>query len=121
MQEVHLGHSREIRRKSITYLKKEMEIDYHEVDIATLYNRYGSHQTVGLTTDQVKRNREKYGVNQLTPPKMEPLWLKFIKTLFGGFQLLLWVGGILSFAAYMALALTQSDPAPDNVKKHIKV
>jgi len=43
MQEVHLGHSAEVRRKSISYLKKELEIDYHEVEIATLYNRFGSH------------------------------------------------------------------------------
>jgi hypothetical protein len=43
MQEVHLGHDPVLRKKSVSYLKKEMEIDYHEVDINTLYNRYGSH------------------------------------------------------------------------------
>lgn len=43
MQEVHLGHDPLVRRKSVSYLKKEMEIDYHEVEINTLFNRYGSH------------------------------------------------------------------------------
>ena len=43
MNEVHLGHSQDIRRKSLTYLKKELEIDYHEIPIETLYNRLGSH------------------------------------------------------------------------------
>lgn len=65
----------------------------------------------------MKRNREKYGVNQLTPPKKEPLWLKFIKTLVGGFQLLLWTGGILSFAAYITQYLSMGSPPPDNVKQ----
>ncbi|ODN05419.1 Sodium/potassium-transporting ATPase subunit alpha [Orchesella cincta] len=115
MQEVHLGHSKDIRRKSITYLKKELEIDYHEVDIGTLYNRYGSHPDSGLSEDQVRRNREKYGINQLTPPKKEPTWLKFIKTLVGGFQLLLWVGGILSLIAYVTQYIQTGDPPPDNL------
>ncbi|CAL8075214.1 unnamed protein product [Orchesella dallaii] len=115
MQEVHLGHSKDIRRKSISYLKKELEIDYHEVDIGTLYNRFGSHPDSGLSGDQVKRNREKYGMNQLTPPKKEPLWLKFIKTLVGGFQLLLWVGGILSLIAYGTQYFQAGTPPPDNL------
>lgn len=55
MQEVHLGHSKDIRRKSITYLKKELEIDYHEVDIGTLYNRYGSHPTSVSTSPKIRK------------------------------------------------------------------
>lgn len=135
MQEVHLGHDPLVRRKSVSYLKKEMEIDYHEIEINTLFNRYGSHPSnvsdnllscllpgfltlsfQGLELEQVDKNREKYGRNELTPPKMEPMWMKFIKTLVGGFQLLLWVGSILSFAAYIAQSFQSGDPPPDNVR-----
>jgi hypothetical protein len=35
----------------------------------------------GLELTQVDKNREKYGGNALTPPKTEPLWIKFLKTL----------------------------------------
>ncbi|CAG7834151.1 unnamed protein product [Allacma fusca] len=115
MNEVHLGHSVDIRRKSLTYLKKELEIDYHEIPIETLYNRLGSHPFQGLDDSQVKRNLEKYGKNQLTPPKKDPLWLKFVKTLVGGFQLLLWAGSFLSFAAYITQCFQKTDPPSDNL------
>lgn len=70
----------------------------------------------GLDTPQVDKNQDKYGSNQLTPPKAEPMWLKFMKTLFGGFQLLLWAGSVLSFAAYIAQCFQSADPPSDNVR-----
>ncbi len=33
----------------------------------------------GLTTAQVQQNREKYGVNVLTPPEKDPLWKQFLE------------------------------------------
>ncbi len=35
-------------------------------------------QRQGLTTGQVKANRQKYGTNLLTPPKREPWWQQFL-------------------------------------------
>src|SRR5687768_423628 len=58
---------------------------------------------------------KKYGKNELTPPEKEPLWLTFIKTLVGGFQLLLWAGSILSFGAYIAQVMQSSNPPHDNL------
>ena len=69
----------------------------------------------GLDDGQVQRNVEKYGKNELTPPKKDPTWLKFIKTLVGGFQLLLWAGSFLSFAAYVAVCFQSDNPPSDNV------
>ena len=37
-----MGQGADVRRRSLGYLKKELEIDYHEVPIGTLYNRYGT-------------------------------------------------------------------------------
>lgn len=45
MQQVHLGHSKDIQKRSADYLKKKLEIDYHQVEIGLLYNRYRSHPT----------------------------------------------------------------------------
>lgn len=42
MQEVHLGHDPIVRRKSVMYLKKQLEIDYHQMDVVELYTRYGT-------------------------------------------------------------------------------
>lgn len=33
----------------------------------------------GLTDEQVKESRLKYGVNILTPPQKEPLWKQFLE------------------------------------------
>ena len=65
-------------------------------------------------------NLGKFGKNELTPPDKEPLWLTFLKTLTGGFQLLLWAGSFLSFGAYVAQALQIENPPPDNVKFNLK-
>ena len=43
---------------------------------------------------------EEHGLNQLTPPKTTPEWVKFCQCLFSGFAMLLWFGAILCFLAY---------------------
>ena len=69
----------------------------------------------GLGEEQIRRNAEMYGRNELTPPKKESTIIVFIKTLMGGFQLLLWAGSALSFAAYIAQSFQMDDPPEDNV------
>ena len=55
------------------------------------------------------------GLNELTPPKTTPEWVKFCKNLFGGFAMLLWTGSILCFIAY-AISVSSLDDAPkDNL------
>jgi len=63
----------------------------------------------------VKSNQEKYGLNCLTPPPTTPEWVKFLKNLFGGFALLLWIGAILCFVAYFIQATTMESPPDDNL------
>jgi len=41
-----------------------------------------------------------YGLNELTPPLTTSEWIKFGRTLVGGFALLLWAGAILCFGSY---------------------
>ncbi len=47
---------------------------------------------------------EEHGLNELTPPKRDPWWLRFIKSVFGGFfNILLWFGYVLCFIARQEL------------------
>ena len=54
-------------------------------------------------------------MNCLTPPPTTPEWVKFLKNLFGGFAMLLWLGAILCFVAYFIQATTMEQPPDDNL------
>lgn len=69
----------------------------------------------GLTHAQAKFNLERDGPNTLTPPKETPEWIKFCKTMFGGFAMLLWIGCVLCMIAYTIQAFTSEEPADDNL------
>lgn len=69
----------------------------------------------GLSPERAKEILLRDGPNCLTPPKTTPEWVKFCKTLFGGFSMLLWIGAILCFIAYGIQAGTYDDPPGDNV------
>uniref|UniRef100_A0A8C8SWL2 Sodium/potassium-transporting ATPase subunit alpha-2 n=1 Tax=Pelusios castaneus TaxID=367368 RepID=A0A8C8SWL2_9SAUR len=55
----------------------------------------------GLTNTQAAEILVQDGPNALTPPPTTPEWVKFCRQLFGGFSILLWIGAILCFLAYM--------------------
>lgn len=69
----------------------------------------------GLSHAQAKANLERDGPNSLTPTKETPEWVKFCKTMFGGFAMLLWIGCGLCFIAYSIQASTSDEPADDNL------
>ena len=48
----------------------------------------------GLTASQVVENREKYGVNILTPPAKEPLWKQFLDKFRDPLILVLLIAGL---------------------------
>jgi sodium/potassium-transporting ATPase subunit alpha len=96
-------------------LKKELEVDVHKIPIEEVYRRFGTNPTTGLTPAQVKASQEKHGLNCLTPPPTTPEWVKFLKNLFGGFAMLLWLGAVLCFVAYGIQATTMEQPPDDNL------
>lgn len=69
-----------------------------------------------MTSAQAKEFLARDGPNALTPPKTTPEWIKFCRNLFGGFALLLWIGGVLCFVAYIIQATSVEEPADDNVR-----
>ena len=69
----------------------------------------------GLTSHQVQANLIEYGPNVLTPIRSMSKWVRLVKNLFGGFNLLLWIGTFLCFAAFSVEVSTKELPQYDNV------
>ncbi|KAH9508727.1 hypothetical protein Btru_049745 [Bulinus truncatus] len=87
--------------RDLNALKSELELDEHKITLQELMTRYQIKDVqTGLTKAQAAENLKKYGYNTLTPPKTTPMWVKFLKTMFTGFSLLLWLGSALCFVAY---------------------
>ena len=42
LHQLHVGHNENVRRKSMSYLKKELAIDYHQIPLESLYHRLGT-------------------------------------------------------------------------------
>ncbi|CAF4096352.1 unnamed protein product [Adineta steineri] len=80
--------------------RSRLEQDVHIIPLQELYNRYHTDPRTGLTSGAVPDARAQYGDNKLEPPKQPSyVWLLF-KELFMGFNIILWVAGILAFLAY---------------------
>merc|ERR1711971_1241792 len=94
---------------------KELEVNDHRLSPEELYKKYKCNPETGLTASQAKANLERDGPNALTPPPTTPEWIKFCKTLFGGFSCLLWLGALLCYLAYGIQATTLEEPPDDNL------
>ncbi|XP_077300641.1 sodium/potassium-transporting ATPase subunit alpha-like isoform X2 [Arctopsyche grandis] len=101
--------------ENLNNLKQELDIDFHKIALDELYQRFQTNPDNGLSSAKAKENLERDGPNALTPPKQTPEWVKFCKTLFGGFALLLWAGSILCFIAYGIQISTVEEPTRDNL------
>jgi len=86
--------------RKMSNLKKELEMNHHQVELSELARTLETNLESGLTDEVAARNLARDGPNALTPPKQTPEWLKFCQQLFGGFSMLLWVGATLCFIAY---------------------
>ena len=95
---------KEINKKEANgELKRAYKTLAHTFDKKTLSIEYKTNLTNGLSTDQVKTSLSdpNIGYNELTPPKRDPEWLRFLKCTFDNLlSILLSVGAVLSFIAY---------------------
>ncbi len=102
-------------KKDLENLKKELVLDVHIISTEALFGRLNADPTSGLTTVQAKARLLENGPNELTPPATTSEWVRFCKQLFGGFQILLWIGAFLCLLAF-GIQITQFDSPPlDNV------
>ncbi|CAF0735401.1 unnamed protein product [Brachionus calyciflorus] len=94
---------RKMSKEEINDLKKEIDVDEHKISMEELCARYQTSLENGLTETQAKVMLEKNGPNALTPPKQTPEIVKFLKQMTSGFSLLLWLGSLFSFIAFIIL------------------
>jgi len=104
------------KEERLSGLKKELDVIDHKLDIEEVYKKYGTKDVeFGLTDAQVAAGIEKYGKNQLSPPKTTPTWVRFLRTMFSGFALLLWGGSALCFIASLVTYLDSGTIDTDNI------
>jgi len=96
-------------------LKKELEMDQHTAPLEEILRRLETDPQKGVTDAIAERNLARDGPNALTPPKTTPEWVKFLKQLFGGFAMLLWIGAVLCFFAYGIRTINEEDPSLDEL------
>lgn len=90
-------------------LKQELIMDEHRVPVDELYARYSTDPSTGLSSEQARVYLNRDGSNELTPPPEIPEVLKFLKQLFGGFQIVLWVGSVVCLVAYILQVISCSE------------
>mmetsp|Transcript_14473 Transcript_14473/g.29165 ORF Transcript_14473/g.29165 Transcript_14473/m.29165 type:complete len:1142 (-) Transcript_14473:212-3637(-) len=74
--------------------------DEHYIPMDELCSRLGTDLEKGMTNEAHQAALEKWGLNELTPPK-EKFWLLvLLEHMTGFFSLLLWAAAILCFIAY---------------------
>ncbi|XP_022920711.2 sodium/potassium-transporting ATPase subunit alpha-like [Onthophagus taurus] len=88
---------RQLSRLRLERFKREVVSDSHSITIDELCARLSTNVESGLTEAKAKELLSQNGLNELTPTSKTPEYIKFIKTLTGGFSFLLWVGSGLCF------------------------
>ncbi len=72
---------------------------WHSMTEVELFAELGTRES-GLSSSEALEKEKIHGKNQITPPKTTHWFVKFLLTLIGGFQLMLWFGSILCFIVY---------------------
>lgn len=111
-----VGRRRKALKTDIESLKRELEMDEHMIPLEELLDRLHSSLMQGLTTAVAKKRLQEDGPNALKPPPTTSEWVKFAKQLFGGLQILLWIGSFLCFLAYVLQSAAYDEPPKDNVR-----
>ncbi|GMR37075.1 hypothetical protein PMAYCL1PPCAC_07270 [Pristionchus mayeri] len=97
-------------------LKKGFSTDMHTIPLEELISKLNTDVKNGLTSTEASALLAQNGPNSLTPPDKKSMFRLFLKNIFGGFNSLLWVAGIMSFIGY-AIETSQegSNASKDNL------
>ncbi len=83
-------------------LNKTYTTTAHSLKLNELAIEYKTNLTNGLTTEYANKKLLQIGYNELTQPEYDPKWIRYLKSVFGGFfNILLWVGAFLCFISYV--------------------
>ncbi|KYN03549.1 Sodium/potassium-transporting ATPase subunit alpha [Cyphomyrmex costatus] len=105
---VHL-HKKKLTEEEIQELHQELETVDHVIALEILYEKLGTNAETGLTKEQARKIMERDGPNALSPPKVTPEYIKFLKCMFHGFAALLWVCASLCFILYAVTHFMHED------------
>lgn len=81
-------------------LQKELITKDHTIPLDELCEKLNTDRVNGLTEEQAQNILLEKGPNALTPPKVTPEYIKFMKCMFHGFASLMWVCSALCFILY---------------------
>ena len=89
--------------------------DEHQVPLHELLTRLLTDTSSGLNYQQVNANLQLYGPNSVMAALEVPKWVRFLKCLFGGSSLILWLAAFLCFANYSIASGTTNSPPVENI------
>lgn len=91
-----------------TKFQTNYDVNDHLLSLSELSEKYKVNinqnepqSSLGLSSDQIPNLEILFGKNCLSPPKQIPEWMKFLHHLLDLFNILLFIGGVLSFIAYL--------------------
>ncbi|XP_069686798.1 sodium/potassium-transporting ATPase subunit alpha-like [Periplaneta americana] len=96
-------------------LKQEIDIDDHLIPLEQLCARYQTDAATGLSKAEALLRLTNDGPNALTPPRHTPEWIRFIRKLFQGFSVQLWIGAFLCMIAYAVQRSKREDAPKDDL------
>ncbi|KAH8418895.1 hypothetical protein KR009_002243 [Drosophila setifemur] len=102
-------------KKDIQAFKKNVETDNHKISVEELIQRLRTDRDKGISHSEAKLRLELYGPNTLTPIPPTPKWIVFLKVMFGGFAILLWIGAGLCYIGYLFQTFGQDKVPDDNL------
>ncbi|VFV40608.1 potassium-transporting atpase alpha chain 1 [Lynx pardinus] len=101
------------RKEKLENMKKEMEINDHQLSVAELEQKYQTSATKGLTASLAADLLLRDGPNALRPPRGTPEYVKFARQLAGGLQCLMWVAAAICLIAF-AIQASEGDLTTDD-------
>lgn len=82
---------------------------FHVLPISDIQAQFGLESTsLGLSDGQTSIIRQKYGINEISPPRNNPLWA-IIGFIIGGFNGFLWFAAALCFLSWRLGALVREN------------
>ncbi|XP_075697041.1 LOW QUALITY PROTEIN: potassium-transporting ATPase alpha chain 1 [Rhinoderma darwinii] len=88
------------KKERLENMKKEMDINDHELSIEELEQKYQTSVTRGMKSSYAGEILIRDGPNELKPPKGTPEYVKFARQLAGGLQCLMWVAAVICLIAF---------------------
>lgn len=106
---------KKLTEEEINDLHHELETVDHLIPLHKLCEKLKTNLNKGLRHSEAAEIILRNGPNALSPPKMTPEFIKFLKCMYGGFAVLLWVCAILCFILY-GVSIVTEDPHGNGIE-----